>query len=94
MMEKFTSTPWKFTISSKNNRPQISGENGHQVCLMWRDGEMEGNAHLIVRAVNNHFALVNCMEDTIRYFRENNINHNIARQLTNCLEKLESERIQ
>lgn len=81
MMEKFTSTPWKFTISSKNNRPQISGENG----------EMEGNAHLIVRAVNNHFALVNCMEDAIRYFRENNINHNIARQLTSCLEKLESD---
>lgn len=49
-----TKRPWKFTISPKHNRPQISGDNGHQICLMWRDGEMEANALLIVKAVNEY----------------------------------------
>lgn len=65
MTNQSTPRPWKYTISSKNNRPQISGKSGHQICLMWRDGEMDANAKLIVKSVNCHDELVNKLKDLI-----------------------------
>lgn len=64
-MTKHTPGPWKYTISAKHNRPQISGKDGHQICLLWRDGEMEANARLIAAAPELLEALKNLANQTV-----------------------------
>lgn len=63
--------------------------NGEFYTIDYKNEKQSENAKLIVKAVNNHQALVNCVQDAIRYFKEHNIYHNIVRQLTVALEKAE-----
>lgn len=65
---KHTRGPWKFTRSRGHGRAQVSGHNGHQVCLCWQDGEMVGNANLICAAPELLESLeyaYNCLADHI-----------------------------
>lgn len=91
---KHTNIPWKFTISPKHNRPQISGENGHQICLMWRDGEMEANAKYIVKCCNNYENLITLLKASEfllsqhkEGYAENNLIKDIKQALKSCQEE-------
>lgn len=71
-MAEHTPTPWvQFTIDGKCDAIMPSGRNG-DICT-FRDSPNEANAAFIIKAVNNHDALMTALEEILsaeKEFRE------------------------
>lgn len=81
---KHTQGPWRSSIS-KNNRLQISGDNGRQVCIVWRDEYSEANARLIAAAPELLEALKEVTEwrGSVQSYIEHNVDSGCHSGITN-----------